>query len=122
MKVFGTGRLTKDIELKKVGDTSVATFDIACDGHKRETTNFFTIDAWGVLAENCAKYLSKGSQIVVDGTLETSTYETKDGVKRTKTKIYANQIEFVGAKSNTAHKSNDGVKKPIDVSDEDMPF
>lgn len=90
-----TGRLTRDIDLRKTqSGKSVTTFSLAVDKRKKGEANFITCVAWGETAENMKKYLRKGSKIGVSGSLEVRTYE-KDGRKEYKTEVKAETVEFL---------------------------
>ena len=130
-KVFLIGNLTKDIELKSVGqdNISVCKFSIAVnrrfadkDGNK--TVDFFNIVAWRGLAENCAKFLSKGKKIAVFGELQTRSYDDKDGVKRTAIEVLADEIEFLTPKSadEQASKQQDDNDDLSPVTGDNLPF
>jgi len=100
-KVFMVGNLTRDVDLRSVGDTSVASINIAMNethkskgGEKVDTTIYVQVEAWGSLADNSAKYLSKGSPVLVEGSLKLDTWE-KDGQKRSMLKVRAFKIEFL---------------------------
>ncbi|MBR4420691.1 MAG: single-stranded DNA-binding protein, partial [Clostridia bacterium] len=85
--------------------------------------DFFNITVWRTQAENCSKFLKKGSKVAVVGSLQNHSYEDKDGVKRTLTDIVASEIEFLS----TGSRLDEGepVKKgPItEVEDDnDLPF
>ena len=97
-KVILVGNLGKDPETRftpsgiKVTKFSIATTDKWKDkstGEKRERTEWHRIEAWRRLAEICEDYLHKGSQVYVEGKLQTDTWEDKDGMKRYTTKIVA---------------------------------
>lgn len=101
-KVILIGNLTRDPELKTTtSGFSVCSFGIAVN---RRFTNasgerevdFINITTWRGLAENCAKYLSKGRKVCVCGSLQTRSYEDKDGNKRTATEVVAEDVEFIG--------------------------
>ena len=66
------------------------------DGEK--ATDFFNINVWREKAENCAKYLKKGKKVAIVGSLQTRSYEDKDGVKRNVTDVIANEVEFLSPK------------------------
>lgn len=99
------GNLTRDVELKDVGTTKVGSFTVAVnkkfkgqDGQMKERVSFIAITVWGEQAGLCAKFLRKGSQVIVEGELEQETWEDKDSKKkREKTKVRANHVHFVGA-------------------------
>lgn len=86
-KCFLIGRLTRDPELRTSGQgVSVCTFSLAVDRPYKSAdgarqTDFFNIVVWRQQAENCARYLQKGSQCAVEGNIQNRTYE-KDGEKR----------------------------------------
>lgn len=97
-KVILIGRLTADPELKKTGnDLSVATFTVAIN-RTQEDVDFINVVAWEKNADNAKKYLAKGSQVAVDGRIQTRSYEDKDGNKKYVTEVVANSIEFIGTK------------------------
>lgn len=115
-KWIGIGNLTKDVE--KVSD-NLAKFTIAIpedyvkeDGER--PVQFFTIICWNKLAENCAKYLTKGSKVFVCGKLQNRSYE-KDGITRYLTEIVAKEIEFLSIKK-------EGQKLTPIEDDGNMPF
>ena len=98
-RVAMVGNLTRDPELRKTsGEWSVCTFSIAVNRpHDREKTDFFTVVTWRALAENCARYLSKGRRVAVSGHLENRSYDDKNGVKRWVTEIIADEVEFLSS-------------------------
>lgn len=102
-KVIIVGNITRDPELKALpSGAAVATFSIATnevytkDGQKHESTEYHNIVAWGKTAENIARYMKKGSQIYVEGKLQTRSWD-KDGEKRYRTEVVALNVQF-GAK------------------------
>ena len=106
-KVFLLGNLTRDPELRHTAQgTSVANFSIAVnrtykgnDGDFKKETSYFNIIVWGKTGENCAKFLSKGRPVLVEGRLQNRSYETQDGQKRTITEIVADNVQFLGSAS-----------------------
>ena len=96
-KVILCGHLTRDVELRHGQSTDVARVGIAVNRRIKDEVDFFNLVAFGKTAEFLSKYFSKGSKILVEGRLQTSTYE-KDGVKRTATDVIIEQIEFAGSK------------------------
>lgn len=96
-KVFLLGNLTRDPELRQTASgASVCNFSIAVNegfGDKKKV-NFFNVQAWQKTAEACAKYLSKGRPVLVEGRLQNRSYE-KDGQKRTITEIVAENVQFL---------------------------
>jgi single-strand DNA-binding protein len=81
------------------------TFSVACnrtytsqDGERHEQTEWFRVIANGKLAEICSQYLSKGSQVYIEGRLSTRTWEGADGQKRFSVEISANDMQMVGSR------------------------
>lgn len=103
-KVTIIGNITRDIELKALpSGQKVANFSVATnrvwkdkDDKKQEQAEFHNVVAFGKQAETIAQYMSKGSQILVEGRLQTRSWET-DGVKKYATEIILEQFQF-GAK------------------------
>ncbi len=138
-KVILTGNLTRDPEIRTTAtDKTVATMGLAVRrGWKKTDDNqpdadFFNIVAWEKLAEFCRNYLMKGSKIIVEGRLQTRSYEAKDGTKRTVTEVVANEIEFASSKSSRPNivdfddrsekKSSAPGNELEHVDDVDIPF
>lgn len=135
------GNLTRDPEMRNTpSGQNVASFAVATNrqwqdpsGERKEAVEYHEIVAWGKLAELASQYLSKGRKVLVVGRLQTQSWE-KDGVKRQRTEIVANDISFLDgrgdapagpAASAPAPKSADTVVQ--DLSDEpinldDIPF
>ena len=136
-KIYLIGNLCRDPELTETnGGVKVCRFSIAVnrgykDSEDKPLTDFFNITAWRTQAENCSKYLKKGSKVAVIGSLQNRTYEDKQGVKRTVTDIIASEVEFIGGKQNA---EPDGDNSPTsgkqqakqttleEVEDDTLPF
>lgn len=88
-KVFLIGNLTKDPEMRSTqSGVAVCNFSIAVNrrfknANGQQETDYLNIIAWRQLAELCSKYLAKGRKVAVAGSIQTRTYEAKDGSKRT---------------------------------------
>ena len=103
-KVFLIGNLTRDPELRYIpSGTAVATFTLAsgraytlASGEKREETCFVRVVAWARQAELCGEYLSKGSPVFVEGRLQSRSWETPEGQKRSTLEVVAQNIQFLG--------------------------
>lgn len=98
--VILTGRLTIDPELRTTQQgTACTSFPLAVDraGGKDGAADFPTIVAWRETAEFAAKYLRKGSRVVVRGEIRTRNYES-DGKNRKATEVQADRIEFADSK------------------------
>ncbi len=136
-KVFLIGRLTQDPTASTLSSGhSYCRFSIAVnrnyssrDGENR--ADFINIVTWDNLAQNCVKYLKKGSQVAVTGSIQTGSYE-KDGVKRQTFDVRADQVEFLSrstsdgaqgsAPSGNSYNQDVDTLKEVDDSDDDMPF
>lgn len=125
------GRLTKDPELRQAGETSVCGFRIACDrdfknkdGEKE--TDFIDVTAWRKLAENVAKYLTKGRMAIVTGRLQVRQWEDKEGNKRSSTEIVAEHVYFGDAKPKVLDDGSaqppDGFVPDFNNEDDELPF
>lgn len=106
------GRLTADPELRTTATgLSVTTFSVAVDrgyarsGEERQT-DFINVVAWRQTAEFVSKYFQKGSMIAVQGSIQTRSYEDKNGNKRTATEIVASNVSFCGSKAESGTAGN----------------
>jgi single-strand DNA-binding protein len=130
-KVILLGRLTRDPELRYTPN-GVAVSDLGFavnrfvkgeEGQEgRKETLFIDVTVWGRQAENCAEYLKKGSEALVDGRLVLEQWET-EGQRRSKVKVTANTVQFLrGANEGTtpAGAATGGTTTP--TADEDYPF
>ncbi len=138
------GRLVRDPELRFIPNSgrAVVNFTVAVDRNlSREkkaemqekgqpTADFIRVIAWGKLAETCANYLSKGKQVAINGSIQTSSYKTNTGETRYATDVLANSVEFLGSTDKPKNESTDefnfGNYNPDDFQaiedDEDIPF
>lgn len=125
-KIFISGNLTRDPEVRYTqSGKAVAKMGIAVNRpfSKEKEVDFFNLTAWEKTAEFCGKYLAKGSRVLVEGRLQTYSYEGKDGVKRSGVDIWIDNIEFAGG--GKSEKKADEPKDDFDgspVDDDDMPF
>jgi len=126
-KVFLIGRLTRDPELRYTSSNlPVATFSLAVNRNftgqsgEREA-DFINIVVWRKQAENVKNYLTQGSQVAVDGRIQTRTYDGEDGKKRYITEVVADNVEFLGSKGSretgTPSTSSYSDVTPSDFSD-----
>lgn len=132
-KVFLIGNLTKDPELATTNSgVSVCRFTLAvtrnfsnADGERE--TDFLNIIVWRGQAENCHKYLKKGSKCAITGSIQTRTYEAQDGTKRYVTEIVADNVEFLNSRSSGEGQEkieveNKEVAKLEPIDDDTLPF
>lgn len=119
-RIVITGRITKDLELKKTSSgKSVCSFTLAVKrGFDRKETDFINCVVWNAQAESLVKYQCKGSQLAVDGSLQIDKYQDKDGNNRQRVYVQTNNIEFLDSKKETGKPQDDY----INTSDDDLPF
>lgn len=115
------GRLTKDVELRYTkSEKAVATFTIACDRPGKDNgTDFINCVAWENTAQMLDKWFHKGSEIVLNGRLQTRQYEDKSGSKRTAYEVVVGSVDFCGGKSDRAAVNVDFEELP---DEGDLPF
>lgn len=115
------GRLTRDPELKYTqSGIAVCTFSVAVSRtFQTDVTDYFDIVVWRKMGENCANYLSKGKLVAIDGSLQTRSYETKDGSKRKAYEIVAETVKFLSPKDEQAAPAEVQIEP---VADDDLPF
>jgi len=102
-----TGNLTRDPELRSTGGgTPVCDLRVAVNSRRKDGSgqwvdkpNYFDVTVWGAQGENCSNYLSKGRPVAVEGRLDWSEWEAKDGSgKRQAVRIVANSVQFLGSR------------------------
>ncbi len=140
-KVYVLGNLTRDPELKSLpSGVQVTTFGLATnrfytdkEGNKQESTEFHNIVVFGRQAETTAQYLRKGSNALIEGRLQTRSWE-QDGQKRYRTEIVADRVQFGdrrsegGAAAPVAQKpaasKDDAIDYPAadEINPDDIPF
>ena len=128
-----SGRFTADPELSKTGETTIAKWTLAVNRKiKKEgqpDADFIRCTAFGKTAENIGKFFSKGRPILIEGHIQTGSYE-KDGVKHYTTDIIVETFDFMDSKSNTDSAAEptpsavgEGfVNVPDNVTEEELPF
>ena len=101
-KVIIIGNLTRDVELRaipsgvQVANMGVATNRVWRDknGAKQESADFHNIVVFGRQAETAAQYLRKGSSVMIEGRIQTRSWDAPDGTKKYRTEIVAERIQF----------------------------
>lgn len=129
-KVFLLGRLTKDVDVRYTQNSKVvATFTLAVDklenGEKK--ADFLPCVAFGKTAEVIGNYVAKGDRLLVDGSINTRSYDDKNGQKRYVTEILVGRVEFIETKKKTADKDDSanesgGFESMGQSFDADVPF
>jgi single-strand DNA-binding protein len=105
-RVVLTGNLTRDPELRSLpSGMSVCSMRIASNtrrkgagGEWEDKPNFFDVTVWGAQGENCARFLSKGRPVALDGRLEWREWQDKDGNNRQSVEIIADSVQFLGGR------------------------
>jgi single-strand DNA-binding protein len=131
-KVMVIGHLGKDPEMRYTpSGRPVTTFTVAvsrswnsADGERHAETEWFSIVAWGNLAEICKQYLTKGQQVYIEGRLQTRRWDDKEGQKHTSVEIVANEMMMLGERRDTnpnpeSLHSEDG--EPL-ANEDEFPF
>ena len=134
-KVFLIGNLTKDPELSNTNNgIPVCKFTLAVSRRFGNTeTDFLPVIVWRGQAENCGKFLRKGSKAAVAGSVQMRSYDANDGSKRYITEIVADEVQFLSTKAgegeplpadvpptpvSSSSKGNVGVE----IAEDDLPF
>ena len=132
-RVFISGNLGQKPEVRKAKTgTPVGNFNVATNQRVKkgdewvDQTDWHRIVVFGKTAENCERFLDKGSKVIVEGRLQNRSYEDKQGNQRKTTEIVASNVEFIGRRDN-----GDGDRQPPPQSrqqssggypDEEIPF
>ena len=128
-KVMIIGNLGTDPEMRFTpSGNPVTSFRIASsrtyttpEGERKQETEWFTVVAWGKLAELCNQFLTKGRSAYVEGRLKTRSWEDKEGGKHFTTEIIANQVIFLD-RSGPASLPEDVEEVAEEVPPEELPF
>lgn len=130
-KTFVYGRLTADPTTREANGNRVTSFSVASDTRTKDTdgnfiTNFFRVAAWGVVGDNCAKWLHKGNRVIVTGEAVMRSYTDKNGALRYSLDIpRADTVEFVETKGDApAAPAQPAAQAAAPVMDtgNDLPF
>jgi single-strand DNA-binding protein len=122
-KVMLIGHLGGDPEIRYLpSGTAMAKFSLATNRRKRngeeQPPDWHRITVWSRLAEICARYLTKGKQVMIEGRIEYGTYD-KDGVKHYTTDIIAENLEMLGRQGESESREP---SSPAGVQEDDIPF
>ncbi len=126
-----TGNLTRDPELRSLpSGMSVCSLRVACntrrkgaDGQWQDKPNYFDVTVWGAQGENCARFLSKGRPIAIDGRLEWREWEAKDGSgTRQSIDIIADAVQFLGGRDDDNGGGGNGFTPRSDVPVDNRDF
>ena len=129
-RVVLTGNLTRDPELRSLpSGTSVCKLRVACNTRRKDNStgewvdkpNYFDVTVWGAQGENCARYLSKGRPVAVDGRLEWREWQDKEGNNRQGIDIIADAVQFLSSPRDDGGAPGNGFSArsdiPVDTND-----
>ncbi|PIQ87371.1 MAG: single-stranded DNA-binding protein [Candidatus Omnitrophica bacterium CG11_big_fil_rev_8_21_14_0_20_45_26] len=127
-KVLLLGNLTRDPELRYIpSGQAVTTFSIAINrsytsqtGERKEEVSFIRVVVWGRIAETCNEYLKKGSQVFVEGRLQSRSWEAQDGTKRNTIEVVAQSVQFLsrGGKAQSSSAAPAGTSSDDAIIDD----
>ncbi|HEY4499425.1 MAG TPA: single-stranded DNA-binding protein [Candidatus Paceibacterota bacterium] len=144
-KALIIGNLTRDPEMRALpSGIQVASFSVATnrvwkdkEGNKKEQADFHNVVVFGRQAEIAAQYLKKGSSVLVEGRMQTRSWDAQDGQKKYRTEIVADRVQFGprasgsggGVPKTSAKAAEEGAKQPDtieypqeEINPEDIPF
>lgn len=129
-RVIITGNLTKNPELRSLpSGTSVCTLRVAVNGRRKnpstqqweDVPNYFDVTVWGQQGENCARFLSRGRPVAVDGRLQWREWG-EEGSKRQAVDIVAETVQFLGARDEAAGSDGNGFSASERATESDVPI
>ena len=129
-RVVLTGNLTRDPELRSLpSGMSVCNLRIASNtrrkgasGEWEDKHNYFSVTVWGAQGENCARFLSKGRPVALDGRLEWREWQGQDGAKRESVEIVADSVQFLGSRDDPQGGGGNGFTPQSDVPVDNRDF
>ncbi|MBX7157911.1 MAG: single-stranded DNA-binding protein [Verrucomicrobiae bacterium] len=119
-KVFLMGNLTRDPEVRytpkgtAVTDISIAINTVyrTQEGDEKEEVTYVDIVTWGRQAETCGQYLTKGAPVFVEGRLQLDQWEDKDGQKKSRLRVRAERVQFLGRPRNAEFREGAAASAP----------
>ena len=128
-RVIISGNLGRKPEVRKANSgTAVCNFSIATNDRTKkgdewvDDTQWHNIVVFGKQAENCERYLDKGSKVLVEGKIRTRSWEDKEGKPRKTTEIIAKNVEFLNKVENGASAPQSKPQSNDSFRDEEIPF
>jgi len=128
-RVVITGNLTRDPELRSTpSGTAVCGLRVAVNTRRKNNStgewedkpNYFDVTVWGAQGENCARYLSKGRPVAVDGRLEWREWQDKEGNKRQSIDIIAESVQFLGGREEGGNGNGFSSRSDVPVDESDL--
>ena len=127
-KVFLCGNLGSDPEVRDTPNSTVCNFSVATterekvQGNWEDVTSWHRVTCWGKTAENCGKFLSKGSKVLIEGKLKYGSYE-KDGRTIYTTEVIAFSVTFLSPKGGSGESSGPSRSENTNQgTGDDVPF
>lgn len=131
-KVFLAGNLTRDPEMRFIpSGTAVATLRLAVnrsyqgrDGNRKEEVAYVTVVVWGKQAQTCQEHLKKGNAVMVEGRLQSRSWETEEKEKRSAMEVVAERVHFLGGRrpGSGGEGSGEASNAPAEEEGEYDPF
>jgi single-strand DNA-binding protein len=135
-RVVLTGNLTQDPDLRSLpSGRAVCRLRLASNTRRKDAStgtwvakpNYFDVTVWGAQGESCARFLSKGRSVAIDGRLDWREFETRDGQKRQAVEIVADTVQFLGGDGAEVSSRLSGSPQPSEPSvstdaGDDVPF
>jgi len=116
-KVLLTGRLTRDPETRQLASGKTLTsFNVATNeyrGQGEERAEYHSVVTWDRLAEVCGQYLAKGSQVAIDGRVQTRQWEDDRGIRHWKTEIVAGHVEMLSGRRKKDYEAETGTEAEV---------
>jgi single-strand DNA-binding protein len=129
-RVILTGNLTKDPEIKAIpnSDTTLCALRLACNGRRKNSQtqqwedqpNYFDITVFGAQGENCARFLTKGRPVAIDGRLRWREWTSQEGQKRQGVDIIAETVQFLGGRDDAGN--GNGFSSSARAAESDVPI
>jgi single-strand DNA-binding protein len=129
-RVVLTGNLTRDPELRSTqSGMSVCSLRVACNTRRKgpsgdweDKPNYFDVTVWGAQGENCARFLTKGRPVAVDGRLEWREWQDNNGNNRQAIDIVADAVQFLGSRDDMNGGGGGGFTPRSDVPADTRDF
>jgi single-strand DNA-binding protein len=130
-RVIITGNLTRDPDLRALSNgNSVCSLRVACNGRRKNSQtnewedqpNYFDVTVWGAQGENCARYLTKGRGVAVDGRLQWREWQDQQGNKRQSVDIVAESVQFLGGRDDAGNSNGNGFSSSMRAAESDVPI
>lgn len=135
-KLIIIGNLTRDPELRTTqSGVNVCSFSVAVNRRRKAEgqpeADYFRVNAWRELGENCQRYLAKGRKVAVTGSVAVNTYTAGDGSTRATMDVTADEVEFLSPREGDAKPSTTPTQQQThmqanggyeEVDDNDLPF